>query len=447
MKPISCNLAAGLVILALLAARAEAQVDLKAFQKAAVAYGLEKQQKSAYKLGPNESMNYRDLYKKLSGPIEQRRREFRDYLDKNPQLDSTKLYQEFTDQEDAGLYNLFRENLAAGHHCEAHIYYGWIVGKDLQNKAAREVYQVYIRSYETALAEYRAFEKEQVKLSWSCKSLDGKTTQKLRLVSEGVRPQSEGTAKNLYADKDTSTTWPSFPTVVLTFKLSDGTDAYYQNFMQREIRHYDRTPGDRLKEGLDWLTGRWGGPYEDLLRTKGLAAAVDAFAANLEVDATTYSISFKDRATKVAFELVRTTDGTVYIIRRSNFLLRCSPVDEPREPQRIVGDVALSGTAQHAQATVRPGGTLKVRITVAGGTGYKLHLAPMPANTAALVGAPVVEGPTSKKLGAPSIHQYEFRIAAAPPPGFRIVFRLLRPGQTTGPEYDVVVTVLKKTKE
>lgn len=304
------------------------QTDLKSFQKAAIAYALGKQQQSAFKLGPNESINYWDLQKKLSAPIEKRRKDYRDWLDKTNPFDDRKLWDEFIQKEDAAVYQLFRRHLANGEHCEARIYYGWIVNKPLEKQAAREVYAVYIRSYEAALEQLREFEKDQVAMTWACKSFDGKSTQALRLVSEGVRPQSQETARQLYADKDTSTTWPSFPTVALTFHLSDGTDGSWQNFVLYEIRHYDRTASDRLREGLDWMTGRWGGPYENLLQTKGLPAALDAFGANLEVEAEVGRIRFKDRATKVGFSLTRTPSGTVYMISRSHFLQRCTPVPE-----------------------------------------------------------------------------------------------------------------------
>lgn len=310
---------------------AEAQsADLRAFRKAAVARALAKQQRSSFLFTPNEAMTYGDLRKKLSDPIEKRRTDFRAWLDKNPSLDTRKLWDEFVRQEDAALYQKFRANLASGEHCEAHIYYGWITTKPVATLAIREAYRAYIRSYEKALEEFRTAEKEQIALHWSCKSLDGNSIHKLRLVSEGVRPQSLEHARQLYAEKESTTVWPYFPTVALTFRLSDGTDGAWQNFVLYDIRHYDRTASDRVRQGLEWMIGGWGGSYDETLKTKGVAAALAVFDANLEITTETGAIHFKDRETKVGFDLIRTKGGMVYITKRSHFLLRCTPIPQKK---------------------------------------------------------------------------------------------------------------------
>lgn len=304
--------------------------DMAAFRKAAIAHVMAERQRGAFMFTPNESITFGDLRKKLSDPIEKRRYAYREWLDKNSQLDTRKLWDAFIKKDDEAVYKQFRAHLVVGEHSEAFIHYGWIVDKPLKTKAIREVYQVYIRSYETALQQYREAEKEQTALAWSCKSLDGKSVTKLRLVSEGVRPYSEETAKRLYADKDSSTVWPSFPGVALTFRLSDGTDGAWQNFMIYDIRHYDRTASDRMRQGLEWMIGGWGGSYDEVLKTKGIAAALAVFDANLEITSEKGSISFKDRETKVGFELIRTPSGLVYIIKRSHFLQRCTIAPEKK---------------------------------------------------------------------------------------------------------------------
>lgn len=127
-------------------------------------------------------------------------------------------------------------------------------------------------------------------------------------------------------------------------------------------------------------------------------------------------------------------------IKKVRITIVVAPAEAPPMPGNTA-DVSLPSTMPNARVTMTPGGTLKVHVTLAGGTGYKLHWDNPPAGTATLMGDPKVEGPTSAKLGAPSIYHYEFRIGATPPAEFRLVCRLLRPGQATGPEYGVVVTV------
>jgi hypothetical protein len=43
---------------------------------------------------------------------------------------------------------------------------------------------------------------------------------------------------------------PEFPTLRITFGLSDGSGSS-NNFVEYDIRHYDRTPGDSMRENLD----------------------------------------------------------------------------------------------------------------------------------------------------------------------------------------------------
>ena len=540
------------------------------FQKSAIAYAISKQKHSKFKLTPNESMNFWDLRKKLSEPIEKRRRDYREYLDKNPSLDSRKLWDEFIAREDQAIYALCRRHLDVGEHCEATIYAGWITGKELEKKTYREVYDVYIRSYENGLEACKMVEKAFVAMNWSCKSFDGKTTETIHLVSEGVRPQSPSIAANLYADRNKSTVWPSFPTIAFTYRLPGEPAGLWQNFLTFEIRHYDRTPGDRIVEGVNWMTSERRGFYGKILEAKGQTAALAAFADNLQVDASPGSISFTDWETTCFMSLTRTNDGMIYSIMRREFRKRCNPernaakgedgnlvlaafggtqksrasfagewdvyqyptADKPPDkPNRVridvkdneaiawefwtgsatemgrgplteagqvwngkrqqgkltimtfekvrlsadgdrfegtwsggaphhfpfkgvrvksvrpakVAEVSLSSSAKQGEASLPPGGTLKVNVTLAGGTGYKLQLVTPDKNAAVLVGSPTITGPTSKLLGAPSVHHYEFRVADAAPRSFHIVFQLRRPGQTTGPDYEVTVQVIKQS--
>ncbi|HZZ80174.1 MAG TPA: protease inhibitor I42 family protein [Gemmataceae bacterium] len=139
--------------------------------------------------------------------------------------------------------------------------------------------------------------------------------------------------------------------------------------------------------------------------------------------------------------------GSAPAAKKTRITIDVVEVISPPLPPAKGNDVSLSSSAPHGKVTVPPGGTVKVHVSLAGGTGYKLHLVPPKDNIAALVGTPTIEGPTSKLFGAPSIHHFEFRIGSSPPSEFRIVFHLRRPGQSTGPEYDVAVNVLAETKK
>lgn len=560
--------AAGLVVALIGLPVGVAQDDFQAYQKGAVAYAISKQKQSKFKLTPNESMSFWDLKKKLSQPIEKRRSDYREWLRQNPQLDSTKLWNDFILNEDEVNYGWFRKHLDAGEHCEAKIYSAWISTPGWEKRTYREAYDAYIQSYEQALETCKMVEKAFVAMTWSCKSVDGKTTQTMKLISEGVRPQSTGTASSLYADRNRSTVWPSFPTVAFTYRLPDEPVGLWRNFMLYDIRHYDRTASDRLKEGLNWLTSGRGTVYDKILREKGVQAAVAAFADKLLVDSSPNSISFTDWETTGFFSLHRTKAGLIYTTARREFRERCNleakanQPDErikvmsaieaaqkprgsfagdwdvyqyptadkpPDKPNRVrievkgneaiawewwgdlkkemgrgpltengqvwngkqqqgpltimtfekvrlsadgdrfegtwsggaphhfpfkgvrvkaarpgkVAEVSLSSSASHGEASLPPGGTLKVNVTVAGGTGMKLYLVTPDKDAAILSAGPTITGPTSTKLGAPSVHHYEFRVADAAPRSFRIVFQLRRPGQSKGLEYDVTVQVTR----
>ena len=44
----------------------------------------------------------------------------------------------------------------------------------------------------------------------------------------------------------------------MLFGLSDDSESGWNNFILADIRHFDRTTGDNLRIGLDWMTGNWG---------------------------------------------------------------------------------------------------------------------------------------------------------------------------------------------
>ena len=260
--------------------------DYKAFQKWAVEYCLSQQRASKFRLDEQEAMNISDLRQKLPKPWRDRYNAFVDPLyklnisvpERNRRLEA------FQRQEDAAMMKQFQDYLRNGRMSEAYIYHGMFWLKEDQKKASRDAYDVCIRSFEIGQKVLDDFVRELTPIRWKCKSRDGKTTSECRVVTKGVTANKR-LVQELYDRRAQGIDFPFFPELQVEFRLSDDSEAPYDNFVFYDIRHSDRTLGDRLKEGLEYFSGNFGAygklVYLPILKEKGMEAAKKAFRDNL----------------------------------------------------------------------------------------------------------------------------------------------------------------------
>ncbi|MEQ8784759.1 MAG: hypothetical protein RIC55_00600 [Pirellulaceae bacterium] len=309
---------------------AVAQQDTQqAFQKWAVEYAIAQQRSSKFQLDEQEDMNFNDLYDKIWKPWDAALLKFRHWLDDNVKDsdERDRRWRAGLEQRDQKLLALFRDNFRRGRHSEAWIYHS-LLWYELpsQGVATREAFDVYNKSYEAVKAEMEAFAKLAVSGQYDCTPRGAGTGGRLHLVVvEGVGPASPQHVAELKAGPQDPGAWPHFPSLQVVFNLSDDSEAPWNNCITADIRHYDRTTGDVMRAGLEWMAGRWG-VYEVLLAEKGMQAAQDAFRRNLSVESGADSIEFRDAATRIGLSLQRVRPyGTIEMRKHWSFMNRCTP--------------------------------------------------------------------------------------------------------------------------
>jgi hypothetical protein len=301
--------------------------QLKAFQSWAVEYAIAQQKVSKFQLSPYEEMDFGDLVKLLRTPWEERRAALHDQID-IMSASGEEIWNQTMAEDDQQLLQLFRESLHSGHHCEAWIYQSLLYFQANQLAAAGQAYDVYLKGYQNFKSQMEEFVAQETAKAYDCLPYNGSSTpSRLHLTTEGVQEQNPDDATRLYAGPTGTFDWPYFPVLQVTFGLSDGSEPPWSNFIQADIRHYDRTLGMAMKYRLEWMVGRWG-VYENILENRGLEAAKAAFRNNLSIESDTYFIEFRDNGTHNGVAMYRTEYGMVQMIKRKSFACRCTPVEE-----------------------------------------------------------------------------------------------------------------------
>jgi hypothetical protein len=311
----------------LLADSSSEEDQLKAFQSWAVEYAIGQQKASKFQLTPYEEMKYPDLVKLLRSPWEEKHTALSNQIDIGSDS-GEEIWNQTMTEDDQSLMQLFRENLYSGHHCEAFIYHHLLYFEANQMTAAREAYQVYIKGYENLKSQMEEFVAAEAVKTYDCLPYNGSLTpSRLHLTTEGVEEQDPDDVAPLYAGPEVPFDWPYFPVLQVTFELSDGSELPWENFVQADVRYWDRTVGDAMRNRLEWMVGRWG-VYENILEKDGLEAAKVAFRDNLSIESDTYFIEFRDSGTQNGVAIYRTEYGAMQMIKRRNFISRCTPVVE-----------------------------------------------------------------------------------------------------------------------
>jgi len=302
-----------------------------AFHKWAVEYAIEQQRASQYKLTDYEDMNLRELYELLSKPWYEKHNALHDQLSENVSNsdEADKIWEQTMADDDELLMQLFRENLHNGHHTEARIYRGLLYFDANEMAAAQEAFEVYIKGYEHMKSQLETFAAEEAVRPYHCLAYNGSSIPSdIYPVSEGVKEEIPSDVTRLYSGPQGPDDWPYFPVMRVNFGLTDGSESPSDNFIKADIRHYDRTDGQSLRNCLDWMFG-WGRRvYGKILDENGLESAKEAFRNNLSIESGANFIEFRDNGTQCGVAFYDTKYGTVQMTKHRNFYRRCTPVND-----------------------------------------------------------------------------------------------------------------------
>jgi hypothetical protein len=315
--------------------------QLAAFHNWAVEYAFEQQRESQYQLTDYENMGFGNLSKLLRKPWEDKRIALRNQLNENvlDSVDGEQIWNQTMADDDEQLMQLFRDNLQNGNHCEAWIYHHLLYFEPNRMAAAREAFDVYVKGYEKLKSQLETFVAEETAKPYGCLPYKGSSiSSTIYPVTEGVQIEDPDDVTRLYSGPNSPFDWPDFPVMRVNFGLSDGSESPWNNFITADIRHYDRTNGDSLRNRLGWMVGGWG-VYERILKENGLESAKEAFRKNLSIESDANFIEFRDNGTQNGVALYETVYGTVQMIKRKNYYSRCTPLNESEVGPSIIGKV------------------------------------------------------------------------------------------------------------
>jgi hypothetical protein len=298
----------------------------ESFKKWAVDYAIQQQKASEFQLTPYEEMDHGELRNLIEKEWMEK---WNQICPKNPTLEEQ---EQAIKEYNAALMPFFRESLSNGHHSEAWNYFSLLRRGEEDASllaASREAYDAYIDGYgfvklylgEIAVAELIA-------VPYDCPSLDGKNTStEVHLTTEGVKLRDPDAVTELYAGPVDPRDWPTFPALQATFGLSDGSDSplTWNNFVEFDIRHFDRTPGDSMRDRLDWLVRS--GSYESIINEEGLEAAEEAFRDNFSISYVAEDrIGFEDSSSNVMVDFQLTDYGMIQIDGKFDCYNRCTAI-------------------------------------------------------------------------------------------------------------------------
>lgn len=302
-----------------------------AFHKWAVEYAIEQQRASQYKLTDYEEMNLSQLSDLLEKPWVDKHMALRDKLseDVSNSDEADRIWEQTMEADDELLMQLFRENLHNGSHTEAWIYHGLLYSKDNKIAAVQEAFELYIKGYEHMKSQLETFAAEEAVRPYHCLDCNGSLiASDIFPVSKGVKEEIPDDVTRLYSGPQSPYDWPYFPVMQVNFGLTDGSESPWDNFIKADIRHYDRTTGQSLRNCLDWMVGSGWGIYDSILEKNGVESAKEAFRNNLSIESGANFIEIRDNGTQCGVALYETEYGTVQMTKHKNFYRRCTPAND-----------------------------------------------------------------------------------------------------------------------